>query len=319
MSDQPITALEVLTLARQTLLLGEVERVPTHPDGVRRETDSTHSVMLALVSAVAASRMGLDPGRAALLALLHDMPEVYAGDTDTSLGLSEDARRDKDQRELRATIRLVIEWRTMPFLREVMSEYLEGESLEAQVVGLMDKAMPKAVRVVGRHRNPQLAESNLSAQHQAAQSQAGRLREKYSAPELEPLHQVSAELRALLFGRLPEPACTSAASSPADVIEQLPPVDVVWRLLTTQERLVRDAGQWRLTSRTSQALGYLPDDQVQAMVETRVLRVDGASALPTATTHDQYNRGGKRAVTRWVLRSVKAGWKARAATATAAS
>lgn len=319
MSDQPITALEVLTLARQTLLLGEVERVPTHPDGVRRETDSTHSVMLALVSAVAASRMGLDPGRAALLALLHDLPEVYAGDTDTSLGLSEGARRDKDQRELEAAMRLNREWGTLPLLQNLLADYQRGLSAEAQVVGLMDKAMPKAVRVVGRLLNPQLAEPNLSAQQQAAQSQAGRLREKYSAPTLEPLHQVSAELRALLFGELQGPACTSAPSSPAEVTEQLPPVDVVWRLLTTQERLVREAGQWRLTSRTAQALGYLPDDQVQAMVETRVLRVDGASALPTATTHDQYNRGGKRAVTRWVMRAVKAVWKARAATATAAS
>lgn len=311
MSHQPITVAEILTLTRQTLRLGEIERVPTHPDGLRHETDSTHSVMLALVSAVAASRMGLDPGRAALLALLHDMPEVYAGDTDTSLGLSEAAQQDKDQREFKATLQLNREWDTLPLLYGLLADYQRGLSAEAQVVGLMDKALPKAVRVVGRQV------TGGSGQQQAAQSQASRLREKYSAPGLEPLHQVSAELRALLFGA--DPTFTSNTSSLVEPIEQLPPVEVVWRLLTTQERLVREAGQWRLTNRTAQALGFLPDDQVEAMVNTRVLRIDGASALPTATTHDQYHKGGKRSVTRWVLRAVKAGWKARAAIAPAGS
>lgn len=130
------------------------------------------------------------------------------------------------------------------------------------------------------------------------------------------LRELAADLQARLSPQVELPVVTPSPSSPAGVtavkpLEQLHPVDVVWRLLTTQERLVRDAGKWCLLNRT-QPLGSLPDDQVTALVSTRVLRVDGAAALPTSATHDQYQRGGIRSVRLWTMRAIAGVWKARA-------
>lgn len=189
---------EILTLSRLVLRLGEVERVPTHPDGVRRESDTTHSLMLAVTAAVAADRMGLDPGKAALLALVHDWVEIYAGDTDTSRGLTAAERQAKAQREQLALTRLLGETESMPVLRRWLLDVEFLSSPEAQLVKLMDKLMPKAVRIVGRRaRGEGPPDDNTEV---AAVSQALRLEVQFPQADFVPIHQVSAKLRAELFG-----------------------------------------------------------------------------------------------------------------------
>lgn len=189
---------EVLVLARLSLRLGEVERVPTHPDGVRRETDTTHSVMLALVAAEVAERLGLDPGRAALYALVHDLPEVYAGDVDTSLGLDEAARAAKEQREVAAIRRLYKELEGLYNVRLELYDYGMRFKPEAALVHLLDKAMPKAVKIVGIEDGG-LPRLDL-AHEEAAKSQAARLREEHPEDWLAPVHDLSDALRVRLFG-----------------------------------------------------------------------------------------------------------------------
>lgn len=197
MAERPITMEEILTLARLVLRLGEVERVPTHPDGVRRETDTTHSAMLAVTAAVAADRMGLDPGKAALLALVHDWVEIYAGDTDTSRGLSAEEHSEKAKREEFAFLRLLAETESMPAIRRWLMDVEWCSSPEARLVKLLDKAMPKAVRLVGRRARGEGPPDDDTAT--PAVSQALRLRTRFPEPELEPIHQVSDRLRARLF------------------------------------------------------------------------------------------------------------------------
>lgn len=191
-----ITPDELLTITRLSLALGEVERRPTHADG-RHETDTTHSVMLALAAAAAAHRMGLDPGRAALFALVHDLAEVYAGDTDTSMGLGAEARAAKAAREAAATERIIYELGDMGCLIALLQDYDRREEPEARLVALLDKAMPKAVRVVVEREA--LGLPALLDYSPAATSQAGRLREEFSEAELLPIHELSDELRRRLF------------------------------------------------------------------------------------------------------------------------
>lgn len=192
-----LTPEEVLVLTRLALRLGEVERIPVHPDGQRRETDTTHSVMLALVAAVAAHRMGLDPGYAALFALVHDLAEVYAGDVDTSLGLSEDARAAKQAQEAAALDRIEGELGDMGCLVALLQDYEARKVGEARLVALLDKAMPKAVRLVERQVR---GLGPPSDRHDAsATSQAERLRREFPEPELVPAHELADELRRRLF------------------------------------------------------------------------------------------------------------------------
>lgn len=181
----------LLSLARLSMMLGEVERVPTHPDG-RHETDTTHTVMLALIAAEVAAGLGLDPGRAALLALVHDLPEAICGDVDTSLGLDADARERKARREADALLGITRELGDDALVTRLLREYAGRASDEAALVHLMDKAMPKAVRVVGREMGcgPALTQE----QAQAAQDQRVRLREEHPGQEWAPLHGLLAEL-----------------------------------------------------------------------------------------------------------------------------
>lgn len=197
MTRELMTPEEALVIARLVLRLGEVERIPVHPDGQRRETDTTHSVMLALVSAVAAWRAGLDPGRAALFALVHDLAEVYAGDVDTSYGLAEDAREAKRLREAAALYRIVRELGDMGCLIALLEQYEARDEPEARLVALLDKAMPKAVRLVERQVR---GIGPPSDRHdEAAASQAERLRREFPELALVPAHELADELRRRLF------------------------------------------------------------------------------------------------------------------------
>lgn len=197
MADRGIEIDELLTLANLALKLGEVERVTLHPDGRRRESDTTHSVMLALVAAVVADRVGMDPGRAALFAVIHDLPEAYAGDTDTSWGLSEAERRAKTLREETALGHILRETGSMPFLRSLLLRYELGNSPEAQLVRLLDKLMPKAVRLL------QLRSSTSPPLHikqqTAAIEQLRRLRRELDLDALDGVHDTLDAVMALLL------------------------------------------------------------------------------------------------------------------------
>lgn len=192
-----ITLDQLLRLTRLALRLGEVERVPRHPSG-RRETDTTHSLMLALVAAEAARAQGLNVERAMVFALVHDLVEVYAGDVDTSLPLSTEERQAKDLAERRALYRLRGELEGLPLLQGALDGYEDGDSDEARLVHVLDKAMPKAVCLVGvedaGHAPPD------EARRLAAEGQAERLRQLAPGYQWLALHQLGDELRGRLWG-----------------------------------------------------------------------------------------------------------------------
>ncbi len=184
----------VLRLARISLRLGEVERVPTHPDG-RRETDTTHTVMLALLAAEAADELGLDVGRAVLFALVHDLVEVYAGDTDTSQGLSGDERALKRAREHAAAQRLDRELPGSVLVR-ALADYEDRQEDEARLVHLLDKMCPKAVSIVGIEDG---GHPRTAASYPRAIQQALELAQECPGPFWAPLHELASGLRLRLF------------------------------------------------------------------------------------------------------------------------
>ena len=130
-----------LTLARIALAFGRVDRVTRHEDGVRPETDSDHTVMLGLIACELAPP-SLDRGRIAAFALVHDLPEVYAGDTPT-LAISAEALAAKQAREDAARERLTVELGDASWLAALLAAYEAQREPEARFVRLIDKVLPR--------------------------------------------------------------------------------------------------------------------------------------------------------------------------------
>lgn len=141
----------VVQIARISLAFGRVDRLTYHEDGVTRESDTDHTVMLGLIACAFAARhpeMGLDLGLVAQFALVHDLPEVYAGDTSTLRALSDSAARDKQTRENEAAYRIAGETGALPWVADTMELYEQREVPEARYVKAMDKVLPKLTHIL---------------------------------------------------------------------------------------------------------------------------------------------------------------------------
>lgn len=130
-----------LRLARIALAFGRVERATLHEDGRRPETDTDHTVMLGLIACELAPSH-LDRAKVAAFALVHDLAEVYAGDTQT-LVISAEGMAAKRDREALAQARLVAELGAGSWVAETLATYEEQREPEARFVRALDKVLPK--------------------------------------------------------------------------------------------------------------------------------------------------------------------------------
>jgi 5'-deoxynucleotidase YfbR-like HD superfamily hydrolase len=130
-----------LAIARVALTFGQVQRATLHPDGTP-ESDTTHTVMLAMLVADVATREGLDVGLAVQFAVVHDLPETHALDTCTARALSPEAAAEKAAREAASSERLRGElgpcWTT-----SMIDRYEAQQEPEARLVRYLDKVLPK--------------------------------------------------------------------------------------------------------------------------------------------------------------------------------
>lgn len=139
----------VIHLGRLALKFGEVDRITYHEDGVTLESDTDHTVMLGLIACALADRYtDLNVGLVAQYALLHDLVEVYAGDTPTLRTQSADAKTEKAARECAAQHRLAAELRDLPWVGYRIEQYEERRSPEARFVKALDKLLPKITHVL---------------------------------------------------------------------------------------------------------------------------------------------------------------------------
>lgn len=146
MTPPPFAVL--LELGALALALGRQNRATRDVDGVTPETDTTHSIMLALLAyEVAAGTAHLDPFRAAALAVVHDLVEALAGDTNTAGGLSPDQAAEKAAREAAALLSLR---RTLAgtHVLALLEEYETGATPEASFVRYLDKVLPRVTNVL---------------------------------------------------------------------------------------------------------------------------------------------------------------------------
>lgn len=142
----------LLPLASLCLKLGEVDRATMHPDG-RLETDTTHTVMLAVIACAVAAQhpeLKLDLGMVAQLAIVHDLVEAHAGDTDTFLITAPGQHNDKAAREQAALERIAEDCRDYPWVARVIAVYEHQHLPEARFVRYLDKACPRLTNTLNR-------------------------------------------------------------------------------------------------------------------------------------------------------------------------
>jgi 5'-deoxynucleotidase YfbR-like HD superfamily hydrolase len=141
----------IIDLGKFSLAFGMVSRITCHPDGTTFESDTDHTVMLGLVACAFAERFApeLDRGKIAQFALVHDLVEVYAGDTATARIMSDADHVDKEEREAIALARIREEFDgQLPWIGETIASYESLDTPEARFVKVVDKALPKITNIL---------------------------------------------------------------------------------------------------------------------------------------------------------------------------
>lgn len=141
---------DVVAMGKVALDFGRVRRITFHPDGQRPETDTDHTVMLALVACSLAERWfaGLNIGRVAQFCVVHDVHEVYADDMPTLRELTTEQRAMKMMLERDAARRLGVEFADLPWLTSMIALYESQSTPEARYVKFVDKVMPKITHLL---------------------------------------------------------------------------------------------------------------------------------------------------------------------------
>lgn len=165
-------------LAAVILRLGRVQRITEDADG-HTESDTTHSLMLALACGAIAHHTGMRIDRVVGLALIHDIAEAYAGDTPTLQHLTPEQANDKRVREAAGLARARVELAGLPWIIGLIDEYEAQETDEARFVRVLDKATPKWTHTLNACAVPRregMSREDLEARHR---DQVGKLGAEY--------------------------------------------------------------------------------------------------------------------------------------------
>jgi putative hydrolase of HD superfamily len=146
------SAEEFIDLVRNLALVPYgVERAITVPfDHLRYENDAEHSFSLGVVAMCLAPLMDdqLDVPLVSTYALIHDLAEIYAGDT--PVYASPEARTSKEHREKAARIELHRRFGSrFPWLSRYIDDYVAMQDDESRFVYALDKMLPHATVIIG--------------------------------------------------------------------------------------------------------------------------------------------------------------------------
>lgn len=192
----------VIELGRLSLQFGRVDRITLHDDGVTPESDTDHTVMLALIGcAFAARHLSLNVGLVAQFALVHDLVEVYAGDTPTLHQLTEAQKKDKADREQAAYRRIAATFTPrLTWVARTIEAYEDQLTPEARYVKALDKLLPKITHILNGCRT--LDDQGMS-RDELVERYTNQLFELQGyAADFPALFQLRAELVALVLEQL---------------------------------------------------------------------------------------------------------------------
>ncbi len=117
-----------------------VERISVLSDKIRRENDAEHSWHLALMVMALKDKLALDFDleKALKIALIHDLPEVYTGD---SWPAGQKEKKEKIEKEKIAADKIfsILPAKIANEFKDYWNEYETGQSIEAKIVKALDK------------------------------------------------------------------------------------------------------------------------------------------------------------------------------------
>jgi len=141
----------VVSLGQLLLQFARTNRYTFHEDGVTPESDTDHTVMLAILACACAEKFGpkLDRGKIAQYALVHDLVEVYAQDTPTLRPLNAQEKQAKKDREKVAFDKIEKEFgSTFPWVTGTIREYDSKLTPEARFVKVVDTMVCKITSIL---------------------------------------------------------------------------------------------------------------------------------------------------------------------------
>lgn len=141
----------LVDIGKLVLQFARVNRVTLHEDGETPESDTDHTVMVSMCACALAKKLypdSLDLGLVAQYAIVHDLVEAYALDTDT-FGVADTDKKEKEEREHAAFLRIENEFKdTYAWIPDMIAEYEALSTREARFVKMVDKLMTKITHIL---------------------------------------------------------------------------------------------------------------------------------------------------------------------------
>lgn len=113
----------------------------------RLENDAEHSWTLAFIACAMAQHIdpSLDKGKVAQMAIVHDLVEVYAGDT--SVWRTRKVA-SKESRESDALRKIGLNFKEFPWIHQTIAEYETKQSKESKYIWALDKYIALLTRLI---------------------------------------------------------------------------------------------------------------------------------------------------------------------------
>jgi putative hydrolase of HD superfamily len=152
MEEQKDYIKKIFDLAKLSFAFGRINRMTFYEDAIRPESDTDHTFMLSLLACSLADSLykdNLDIGLVSQFAGIHDLVEVYSGDTDSLVNSSEEAKKEKEKKEYESLERIKKEFGLeFPYIHKTIEKYELQDTPEARFVKLLDKILPKVTSIL---------------------------------------------------------------------------------------------------------------------------------------------------------------------------
>lgn len=138
---------KIIDLGNLSLDFAKINRATKHQDGIRSESDTDHTFMLSLIACSFVDSFykdELDNGLVSQFCTVHDIVEVYAGDTDTLTNNSDSDKKLKEERELESLNKIKEKFgKDFAWIHKTIEKYEAQDTKEARFVKFLDKILPK--------------------------------------------------------------------------------------------------------------------------------------------------------------------------------
>ncbi|AKM84257.1 TPA: hypothetical protein DCZ46_02825 [Candidatus Campbellbacteria bacterium] len=158
---------DLQNILKFTKLLNEfrkIERMNLSSRGDRKENDAEHSYQLAMLGWYISTtqKMDLDFNLVIKYSLIHDLVEIYAGDTYVYTK-NIDLKNSQKEREFSSLERLKSEFGEISDIFDLIEEYEKRENKESKFVYALDKVEPMISNYL--HRGKVWKENNIKLEN----------------------------------------------------------------------------------------------------------------------------------------------------------